>query len=134
MREIKFRAWDSEFNFWRYGFVCKLIEGARRFWAIIFETDDGELSRYYIHEEKTIGQYAGLKDKNGVEIYEGDIAIWHINGHTRTGEIYYTGQAFDMRNDATGYGYIGWDALRGEIEVIGNIYENPELLEGGVKL
>lgn len=53
-REIKFRAWDNEHKCWRYGWLTKLVEGARKFWAIIAE-EDNELVRYYVHESKSIG-------------------------------------------------------------------------------
>jgi hypothetical protein len=72
-------------------------------------------------------QFIGLCDKNGVEIYEGDICVWYINNLERLGEVYYHDQSFEMRSPSLGY--IGWDANRGEIKVIGNVYQNPELLK-----
>jgi len=116
MREIKFRAWDESESEMALGESLTSLLSKE------------PLTRTQI-DDLILMQYTGLKDKNGIEIYEGDVAIWYVNDVQRIGEIYYTGQAFDMKNDVTGYGFIGWDALRGEIEVIGNIHENPELLE-----
>jgi uncharacterized phage protein (TIGR01671 family) len=85
-------------------------------------------------ESWELSQYTGLKDKNGVEIYEGDIvkylttAVARLDGMVWTGRVIYAGGAYRLyemgsdyfRSDMT-YPY--------EYEVIGNIYKNPELLE-----
>jgi hypothetical protein len=72
-------------------------------------------------------QFTGLYDRNGVKIFEGDIVRWQVNEVQTVGEIYYADGWFDMRTPK--WGSIGWDALRGQSEVIGNIRQNPELLE-----
>lgn len=92
----------------------------------------GELNKYAVYPE-TIGQYTGLRDKNGTRIFEGDICR-----NTKTGEI------VSVKWHGTMAGYV-WSKPRndnknlydfGELfrvydkyEVIGNIHDNPELLE-----
>ena len=74
-REIKFRGFDNEFKCWRYGFYTKLIDGARIYHAIIVEDENAEdrLTRYYIHNSATVGQFTGLQDDTGQDVYAGDI-------------------------------------------------------------
>lgn len=115
MREIKFRVWDNErkemLPIQRHSF--KTGKSMPYGWNMEYVFDG-------------LMQYTGLKDKNGTEIYEGDIVKYkRINGSFDYGEIQYNGCAFDINNSWNLQVY----ASR-EIEVIGNIYENPELLEG----
>lgn len=72
MREIEFRGINNENGEFVYGWYTKLQEGARIFDAIIARVDD-EFTRFYIHDAKTIGQFTGLRDKNGVNIFCGDL-------------------------------------------------------------
>lgn len=74
-------------------------------------------------------QFTGLVDKNGKEIYEGDIVKWFVNNLIREGIVEYIDNygGYDMKNFKDNY-HVCCDWLRGEYEVIGNVYENPELL------
>lgn len=84
--------------------------------------------RFCNEGEYELIQFTGLKDKNGKEIYEGDIVKWFVNDVIRTGIVDYIDGygGFDMKNFKDDY-HVCCDWLRGEYEVIGNIYENPEL-------
>lgn len=117
MECIKFRQWMGDcFEYW--GFEYNKKRGTHGFTSPMSPA----LENYHCQ------QYIDMKDVNGVEIYAGDIAIWRVNGFDIIGEVYYETQGFDMRSPTRGY--IGWDALRGTIEVIGNIYETPEAISG----
>ena len=111
MRELKFRAWDIPD-------LDLELEG-----VVTYSRDCDCLRHFFsmIHDNHLM-QYTGLKDKNGVEIYEGDIVNLPTDGEFSPVEI-----TFTVDRD-----FNGWEVLPQHIEdgaeVIGNIYENPELL------
>lgn len=123
----KFRARDERGS-WHIGLLTFMFGQ----YAIVNESDENTV---YLIDKETIGQSTGLKDKNGVEIFEGDIVQY------RDGEYSYLGivkrdcyQFFiDGIEPDDNYGFIDvsntFDGTS-SLEVIGNIHENPELLEG----
>jgi len=145
MRESKFRGMNHETGKWVYGWYTKLVEGIRRFDAIISDID-GELVRFYIHDNKTIGEFTGLRDKSGKEIYEGDIvcgSVSLVNGYDFASDQEIiddeTFQSPITFNNGAFQAFINpWESLLSldeavanniEFTVIGNIHESPELLE-----
>ena len=139
MREIKFRGKREDTGEWVYGdLIHRHIGGVTH--SVIRAKNDME-GFYELLEviPKTVGQYTGLKDMNGVEIYEGDIVAFEdsdggyeypdlaVNtGIVEYGELrfYFTNRVAVEMDDF----YIK-DGRCDDIEVIGNIYEHPHLLE-----
>ncbi|NYV64605.1 hypothetical protein HYI36_05005 [Bacillus sp. Gen3] len=141
MREIKFRGYAVEEmanSQWVEGFGVYEIKLAEHYVKEVGRDSDWVLYTYsgdYRVDPKSIGQYTGLKDKNGKEIYEGDIlkAQKSISDET---EVYfrvkYTGAAFALVHPEyhnTIYMEVMPWYVRETAEVIGNIYENSSLLE-----
>lgn len=129
MREIKFRAWDKiTKKMYKVSSIHIEDEYVDLFEKTIYE---GEFKRKF--SEIVLMQYTGLIDKNGVEIYEGDIVFY--NSHVNlTFYISYEHAVF-YAHHTLGRKYmtpipIGTLCLSGKIEVIGNKFDNPELLEG----
>lgn len=83
----------------------------------------------YAVERDSIGQWTGLKDQNGVEIFEGDILYFEpYKTHSNDRVVEYIDGAYHGRLIRNGYSKLLAECVY-ETKVIGNIYENPELLE-----
>lgn len=122
MRDIKFRAWDRINK--KYLDIELLSINSKG--NIVCVIDNNE--NHYSLEQVELMQYTGLKDKNGKMIFEGDIVRDTVYGWTETVEI-------KVQSDGCWLfsGYHSYISEEKQLEVIGNIYENKELLEGGDK-
>lgn len=116
MREILFRGKDTNTHEWKTGFFYTAVNGAI---AIIGDCDDG----YQVNPD-TVGQYTGLCDKSGKKIFEGDI-IKISNGEIYT--VVFEAGAFTTGIFSSGFFLGEWDMAH--VEVIGNIYDDPELMK-----
>jgi len=153
-REIKFRAWDNEKSqmIWGNNGLYMFLGSGLIGWNFGYEYND--IGSYTMQDKYILMQYTGLKDKNGKEIYEGDIVKWKTAEQKTPDDYfdelgyvnYFDGGFLAGSNNLTRWNtdqgllvinryrfpgsivsgdlfYQNWD-----IEIIGNIYENPELI------
>ena len=129
MREIKFRAWDKKDKIMYKENALSLVihfNGELN----SFDGETGEIVGTEYTRKMELMQYTGLKDKNGIKIYEGDIVncieyecCGYIGWNDSEAGFYLNVLMEDGRYEEEQlYDYVD------ELEVIGNIYENPELL------
>jgi len=146
MRTIKFRGKDIKTGELVYGDLHVLCDRPH---IHTEPTAYPYAGRRSFIDPDTVGQFTGLYDKNGKEIYEGDILLWtrknvHIEGRPLQDFsykciVYYDNdkRAFQFRCElrcGACVGYLDFDDDRADesfVEVIGNIHDNPELLKGG---
>ena len=119
MREIKFKLWHKGFKKFfttNYSDQISMMPDGNIFWMGECETDNF-----------TLLQYTGLKDKNGKEIYEGDI---FRDNDTYLWEVFFEDGMFCAKGGEYDLVEALIEFIPEHCEIIGNIYENPELLEG----
>ena len=127
MRTIKFRGVDTMSGDMVYGDLVQQELADRNIKTAILQT----YATYDVKPE-TVGQYTGLHDCNGKEIYEGDIirfvdGLKMVNGEWVDNEFIYTIEY----SEGAFSGVFGLSKVLDAVEVIGNIHDNPELMKGG---
>lgn len=125
-REILFRGKRADTNEWIYGDVQQNVDAVK-----IREQEPNiqHVARSFVVIPETVGQYTGMKDIHGVKIFEGDIVNYNGSCHK---------VVFENRNGAGYFGIVvgenetwgfGNSTPAYMMAVVGNIYDNPELLE-----
>lgn len=134
MREIKFRVWDNLEKAYLNEEDIAIDNLGNIFIFEIYDKNDTDL--WYTrmlpdpdNKRHVIEQCTGLKGKNGIEIYEGDVVKVEGDGEIYRVEWINSGFGLEPRYNSPRYPILGNVKLRKKIEVIGNIHENPELLE-----
>lgn len=147
MRDILFRAKTSYNGEWAYGSLIAMDREIDSIQVFIFTPPRGASSfscgtlvklGMVAVDTETIGQYTGLTDKNGKKVFEGDICRfreWKLGDMCWIGKVYFEHQHFVISGEAnkeceTPFTMVMSCFASGDIEVIGNIHDNPELLGG----
>lgn len=125
-REILFRGWNEKNKKWLYGYY--LVNRGEHF--ISPDEFVNPLASYedYVIDADTVGQYTGLKDAKGVKIFEGDVIVDESYPYIIQYHEEYSQFVAVPKPDVTIAFYQQWVNERGLV-VIGNVYEDKELIE-----
>ena len=131
MREILFRGkalYDGDWVYRSYVYAKDehiIIPKNAEHWG------GAEFNRGYLVDPETVGQYTGITDKDGKRIFEGDIVRLLTKRHPNPKKVVFDGGAFchqDFEKEWMTHELRTYED--GQFEVIGNIHDNPELIEG----
>ena len=134
LRTIKFRGFNKKRGIWLYGNYI-LNRGAH--FIAPQEFANGKTWEDYEVEEESIGQFTGLVDRNGLEIYEGDFILhedstwggvvqWHPNGYFFINDSW--GKEYSRLSS---YRPLGYMLGKYDFKIIGNEFDNSDLIEKG---
>lgn len=121
-RVVKFRGKRVDNGKWVYGYYQELVDSVNHLYWI--NEPNGDITDVV---PETVGQYTGLKDRDGVEIYEGDVLIFDgykfvILWNEERGGFHMDYWMFDEQYDLSEFSQTS--------EIISNIHDDPELMEG----
>lgn len=140
MREIKFRAKRVDNGEWVEGYLYRISEYNHPFIML-----KNKFGKAFEVDENTVCQYTGLKDKNGKEIWENDIVKYHFGEDMAAIKFGKYQNCFDSQKACHCGFYVDWQGcyLRKDLgywiemlddsNIIGNIFDNPELLNNADK-
>lgn len=141
MREIKFRGKRVDNGEWVFGWYSNQLQGSitTREHFIRVETlyPNGSAYKSYEVDPETVGQYTGLQDRNGKDIYEGDILhvkeslsnfVYNQTNGTFTSNSWENNFKDVVKFSPSGLQLVSYYANQHECEVVGDIYTNPDLL------
>lgn len=129
MREIKFKVWSKARKEWVHNMILLACIDGLPFAHFVEVNDIDKSVKHHVYNASNLDvailQYTGLKDSKGNEIYEGDILCMDFKHSKASGNVVYCNHGFFLEVENGGIRSIYPNIS----EVVGNIYENPEILK-----